>query len=70
MMDYRCHCTECTKLDRLPARKQGIVGAWQSSLFMLPNVAALSCEQPDEEPDMMRDTQTPDLFSNLGLDAP
>jgi hypothetical protein len=25
----RCHCAECGKLDRLPARRQGIPGAFQ-----------------------------------------
>jgi hypothetical protein len=29
----RCHCDECEKLDRLPARRQGIPGAWQSTLL-------------------------------------
>jgi hypothetical protein len=27
----RCHCDECGKLDRLPARCQGIPGAFQTT---------------------------------------
>lgn len=28
----RCHCAECTKLDRLPVRRHGIPHAYQTTL--------------------------------------
>lgn len=27
----RCRCAECEKLDRLPVRRHGIPGAWQTT---------------------------------------
>lgn len=70
----RCHCAECERLDRTPARLQGIPHAWQPNMLNSYDDAPYIAPSYAPEPEPIRTAQPweslplfgtlePDLFA-------
>jgi hypothetical protein len=47
----RCHCFECEALDKLPARKQGILGSYQMTFDNVRSIGRADCAMNYPEAD-------------------